>query len=388
MLNASVGVQRVIGRLRRPRSLGPDTASTLQTRSVSAARQVRGGLRSIAVASPISPPPVIAAGHRTRRRRAAAAGSTARLGHDRIVGRRGRDDRARRLRGAASRPAARPTADPSAAPPATAARPASPRPRSAASPAAAPSTATTTRATAPGDGATSTPQGDQTGGDSGNVVADANSPPSQGPFLEDGTLLKPVAVDTTIEDGSDLLRTYKVKSGDTLTGIASQVRRLDDDRSGGRTTSSPRTTSTSARCSSIPPVTGLVVTVTAERHARRARREVQGRASATSSTTNELDGPEPRRRPGRSSCPGAKGKPIPTPKPRQGHDHASRSSSRRRRRRRYRPAAHDLQRRPASPGRSSAAATTSASTSTTATTALDIAADYGSHGRRRRRPAR
>jgi murein DD-endopeptidase MepM/ murein hydrolase activator NlpD len=43
-----------------------------------------------------------------------------------------------------------------------------------------------------------------------------------GPFLEDGTLLKPVAVDTSVPDGSDLLRTYKVKSGDTLATIANK----------------------------------------------------------------------------------------------------------------------------------------------------------------------
>jgi murein DD-endopeptidase MepM/ murein hydrolase activator NlpD len=42
----------------------------------------------------------------------------------------------------------------------------------------------------------------------------------EGPFLDDGTLLKPVAVDTSVPDGSDLLRTYKVKSGDTLATIA------------------------------------------------------------------------------------------------------------------------------------------------------------------------
>jgi len=41
-----------------------------------------------------------------------------------------------------------------------------------------------------------------------------------GPFRDDGTLLKPIAVDTTVADGKDLLRTYKVQSGDTLTGIA------------------------------------------------------------------------------------------------------------------------------------------------------------------------
>ena len=43
-----------------------------------------------------------------------------------------------------------------------------------------------------------------------------------GPFLEDGTLLKPVAVDTSVPDGSDLLRSYKVKSGDTLATIANK----------------------------------------------------------------------------------------------------------------------------------------------------------------------
>jgi murein DD-endopeptidase MepM/ murein hydrolase activator NlpD len=41
-----------------------------------------------------------------------------------------------------------------------------------------------------------------------------------GPFRDDGTLLKPIAVDTTVADGKNLLRTYRVQSGDTLTGIA------------------------------------------------------------------------------------------------------------------------------------------------------------------------
>jgi murein DD-endopeptidase MepM/ murein hydrolase activator NlpD len=50
------------------------------------------------------------------------------------------------------------------------------------------------------------------------VVDPATDP--QGPFLDDGTLQMPVAVDTTVADGSSLLKSYKVKSGDTLTGIA------------------------------------------------------------------------------------------------------------------------------------------------------------------------
>jgi len=43
----------------------------------------------------------------------------------------------------------------------------------------------------------------------------------EGNFLDDGTLVKPVAVDTTVPDGSDLMQTYRVKSGDTLASIAS-----------------------------------------------------------------------------------------------------------------------------------------------------------------------
>ena len=43
-----------------------------------------------------------------------------------------------------------------------------------------------------------------------------------GPFGADGTLLKPASVDTTVADGKDLMRTYRVRSGDTLTGIANQ----------------------------------------------------------------------------------------------------------------------------------------------------------------------
>jgi murein DD-endopeptidase MepM/ murein hydrolase activator NlpD len=43
---------------------------------------------------------------------------------------------------------------------------------------------------------------------------------SQGPFLADGTILKPIAVDTTIPDARTLLTSYKVRKGDTLTSIA------------------------------------------------------------------------------------------------------------------------------------------------------------------------
>ena len=83
-----------------------------------------------------------------------------------------------------------------------------------------------------------------------------------GPFLDDGTLLKPVAVNTTVNDGRELLRSYKVKAGDTLTGIASSFRvsmmtvwwanRLTskDDLHVGQVLR-------------VPPVSGLIVDVTA-----------------------------------------------------------------------------------------------------------------------------
>jgi murein DD-endopeptidase MepM/ murein hydrolase activator NlpD len=48
-------------------------------------------------------------------------------------------------------------------------------------------------------------------------------PDVAGQFLDDGTLLKPVVVDTTVEDGRSQLRSYKVREGDTLTGIASRM---------------------------------------------------------------------------------------------------------------------------------------------------------------------
>ncbi len=79
-------------------------------------------------------------------------------------------------------------------------------------------------------------------------------------FLEDGTLLKPVAVDTSIADASELLTEYRVQSGDTLVGIASKhdvsmmtvwwankLASKDDLKVG--------------QILVIPPVSGLVVTV-------------------------------------------------------------------------------------------------------------------------------
>ena len=53
-----------------------------------------------------------------------------------------------------------------------------------------------------------------------DFASDEAAAQPDGPYLADGTLLKPIAVDTSIADASDTLRTYRVRSGDTLTGIA------------------------------------------------------------------------------------------------------------------------------------------------------------------------
>jgi murein DD-endopeptidase MepM/ murein hydrolase activator NlpD len=95
-----------------------------------------------------------------------------------------------------------------------------------------------------------------TGGDQDPAAQDA----AVGGTLDDGTLLKPVAVDTTVADGKGLMRTYRVRSGDTLTGIArkfdvtmmtvwwaNHLRAKDDLHIGQILT--------------IPPVSGVVVTV-------------------------------------------------------------------------------------------------------------------------------
>jgi len=70
------------------------------------------------------------------------------------------------------------------------------------------------------------PDGAATTGDAGVHVPDAGDMQDQevpaGPYLADGTLLKPVAVDTTVADAADRLQTYRVRSGDTLTGIANK----------------------------------------------------------------------------------------------------------------------------------------------------------------------
>ncbi len=108
---------------------------------------------------------------------------------------------------------------------------------------------------------------------------------SKGPFLEDGTLVKPVAVNTTVADGRSLVRSYTVKAGDDLDGDRASSSASRRRPSGGPTISSRRMTSRPARSSAIPPANG-------------AHRD--GRRRPTRSTTSPA---ATRSRPRRSSRP-------------------------------------------------------------------------------------
>ena len=244
MLNAPVGVQRVIGRLRRPSSEAP-TPANIQIPSLPMAAQIRDRLREAAGIAHLLPA-------RNRRRSLPAARPLrrslfGRIGQERIL---------------------------------------------AASVAGIVLIASVASVSANSSGPVGGPEGGgnaprlAVGGgpdqskDDGTGSVEAVYPSSQdiaaevaaadalvqgetavaGPFLEDGTLLKPVAVDTTVADGKALLRSYRVRAGDTLTGIAGRfdvsmmtvwwandLKSKDDLHIGQVLT--------------IPPVTGLVVTI-------------------------------------------------------------------------------------------------------------------------------
>ncbi len=134
----------------------------------------------------------------------------------------------------------------------------------------------------------------------------------EGPFLSDGTLLKPVAVDTTVSDGSALVKSYTVRSGDTLSGIADKfgvstmsvwwandIKHKDDLKLGQELR--------------IPPVSGLIVEV----RATDTMDSLAARYEVEPADIIELNGLEdPNLVVGQVLIvPGARGKPIATPKP-------------------------------------------------------------------------
>jgi len=302
LLNAPVGVQRVMGRLRRPSSEDPTPAATHQIRRLAMAQRIGMRLRDVAGIAHLIP---ASTGRRAnpaaRPRKQSLLG---RIGHDRVL---------------AVSVALIVLAASVASVSASGAAPVGAAP---VGPVGGPQGDGAAPRLAVGGG----PGSDQTGSVEAayptNPAIDAElaavDAPAQdqaaieGPFLEDGTLLKPVAVDTTVADGKDLLRTYRVRSGDSLTGIANKfdvsmmtiwwANRLKskDDLHVGQVLT-------------IPPVTGLVVTVTATD----TLESIAGRFGVETAdilTENGID--DPHLVVGQVLViPGAAGKGIATPKP-------------------------------------------------------------------------
>jgi len=143
------------------------------------------------------------------------------------------------------------------------------------------------------------------------VAADTVAAPSES-YADDGTIYKPVAVDTVVHDGKGLLQTYTVSSGDTLTGIASRygvtmmtvwwankLTSKDDLHVGQKLV--------------IPPVNGLIVTVK-EGDTLDALAAGYKIDAADVVDVNQLD--DPTLIIGQTLIlPDAVGAPIPTPKP-------------------------------------------------------------------------
>jgi len=132
-----------------------------------------------------------------------------------------------------------------------------------------------------------------------------------GPFLDDGTLVKPVAVDTTVEDGSGMLKKYRVRGGDTLSGIANKFD-ISMMTLWWANHLSSKDELHLGQVLVIPPVSGLVVTVTpADTLDSLAAR--YGVSTSRILKTNQLT--DPNLVVGQVLVvPGAQGKPIPTPK--------------------------------------------------------------------------
>ncbi len=99
-----------------------------------------------------------------------------------------------------------------------------------------------------------------TSGGSETVPVDISSTSRSSNVLDDGTILKPVAVDTTVADGKGLMRSYRVRSGDTLTGIA---RKFDVSMMTvwWANNLSSKNDLQVGQILTIPPVSGVVVTV-------------------------------------------------------------------------------------------------------------------------------
>jgi murein DD-endopeptidase MepM/ murein hydrolase activator NlpD len=151
----------------------------------------------------------------------------------------------------------------------------------------------------------------------GFIAVDLQSLPGEdvasvaGPFLEDGTLLKPVFVDTTVADGRELLRTHTVAKGETLSAVAKRydVKVATIWWANGLKSR----TLEKGQVLTIPPVDGLVVTIDTDDTLASVARKHKVEASAILAANDLTD---PNLVVGQVLIlPGATGKPLPTPKP-------------------------------------------------------------------------
>ncbi len=138
------------------------------------------------------------------------------------------------------------------------------------------------------------------------------TPVDAGAFLDDGTLLTGYAPETTVEDGADLIRSYKVRSGDTLVTIARQFR-VSTMTLWWANKLSAKDALHVGQVLRIPPVSGMVVTVgpsdTLDSLAAK-----YGLDASDIVAFNGLE--DPTLVVGQVLVlPGARGAPIPTPKP-------------------------------------------------------------------------
>jgi murein DD-endopeptidase MepM/ murein hydrolase activator NlpD len=149
--------------------------------------------------------------------------------------------------------------------------------------------------------------------DFGDEVYEPEVPVSvEGPFIDDGTLVKPIAVDTTVPDGAALVKTYKVKAGEKLEDIASQFRVSTMSVVWANDLKSKKDIH-AGQVLRIPPITGLIikVTVTDTLDALATRYGVN---KTDILATNGLE--DPNLVVGQVLViPGAQGRPLPVPKP-------------------------------------------------------------------------
>jgi murein DD-endopeptidase MepM/ murein hydrolase activator NlpD len=139
----------------------------------------------------------------------------------------------------------------------------------------------------------------------------------EAPVTDDGTILTGYAPMTTVEDGSDLIRSYKVKKGDTLASVAKKydVSKMTLWWANKLKANAELKAGTTLR---IPPVSGLVYTVKATdtleslaaKHKIKPDKivELNGLEDPTLVVDQVL------------VLPGAKGAPMPTPKPKPARD--------------------------------------------------------------------